>query len=92
MSRWEAERRLDFIEDRLIDLGRINRQDICDYFGITISQASKDLGRYCEQNKRVMYDLHLKAYRWRDEAKAPKPARASTTVRRLVWPIFDPSP
>lgn len=92
MSRWEAERRLDFIEDRLIEAGRINRQDICDYFGITISQASKDLGRYCALNKRVMYDLNLKAYRWREEAKAPKPLRASTTARRAVWGVFPPSP
>ncbi len=44
--RWGVERRLEFIEFRLLWEGGINRADITDRFGVSVPQASKDLGLY----------------------------------------------
>ncbi len=44
--RWGVERRLEFIEFRLLWEGGINRADITDRFGVSVPQASKDLSLY----------------------------------------------
>jgi WYL domain len=43
---WSARQRLEFIEFRLFWDGEINRQEIVDRFGISIPQASADVGAY----------------------------------------------
>jgi len=43
---WSARQRLEFIEFRLFWEGEINRQEVTDRFGISIPQASADLGAY----------------------------------------------
>lgn len=88
MSSWESERRLDFIEDRLIANGRFNRAELVEHFGTSIPQSSVDLRRYCEQNPRVVYDRNMKAYRWTDDGKSPTPVRGSTPARRKAWSTF----
>lgn len=44
--RWGVERRLEFIEFRLFWEGRVNRGDIVDTFGVSVTQASADMNRY----------------------------------------------
>jgi hypothetical protein len=44
--RWGVERRLEFIEFRLLWEGGVNRSDITDRFGVSVPQASKDLSLY----------------------------------------------
>ena len=44
--RWGAERRLEFIEFRLYWEGGIRRADITEKFGVSVPQASADIGAY----------------------------------------------
>jgi hypothetical protein len=44
--RWGVERRLEFVEFRLFWEGRVNRGDIVDKFGVSVTQASADINRY----------------------------------------------
>jgi hypothetical protein len=61
--RWSISRRMEFIELRLYWDGRVNRSDLVDFFGISVPQASNDLGRYMEQApKNMAYDGRTKAY------------------------------
>ena len=43
--RWSIAQRLEFIEFRLVWEGRIKRSDIADRFGVTVQQATVDLGQ-----------------------------------------------
>jgi hypothetical protein len=88
MANWEANRRLDYIEDRLIEDGRVNRSTVIHYFGISAPQATVDFARYCEQNPRVAYNPVMKCYSWIDGTKAPVIVRGSTPARRKVWAMF----
>lgn len=45
-TRWGQERRLAFIDFRLQFEGKLNRVDLCQFFGISIPQASQDLAKY----------------------------------------------
>lgn len=68
--RWGAERRLEFIDFRLLWEGTINRGELVDYFGISIQQASADLARYIElAPNNLAYDKNLKTYRSSDTFK-----------------------
>ena len=61
--RWSTERRLEFIEFRLFWDGRVNRSDLVDFFGISVPQASADLGRYQEvADRNLIYDKRAKSY------------------------------
>src|ERR1700722_3589805 len=61
--RWGVERRLEFIEFRLLWEGGVNRADLIDTFGISVPQASKDLALYQEQAPgNVVYDKSAKRY------------------------------
>jgi len=61
--RWSISRRMEFIELRLYWDGRVNRSDLVDFFGISVPQASNDLGRYMEQApNNMVYDGRTKAY------------------------------
>ena len=61
--RWSVERRLAFIEERLFWLGQVNRTDLVRRFGVSMSQASGDIGRYLARDPPgVSYDKSGKRY------------------------------
>lgn len=61
--RWGVERRLEFIEFRLLWEGGINRSDIIDCFGVSVPQASKDLTLYQGlAPENMIYDRSEKRY------------------------------
>ena len=61
--RWSVEQRLAFIEERLFWLGEVNRGDLIRRFGVSPSQASKDIARYLEHAPRgLVYDKSAKRY------------------------------
>ena len=61
--RWGVERRLEFIEFRLLWEGGINRADITDQFGVSVPQASKDLSLYQSiAPENITYDRSEKRY------------------------------
>lgn len=61
--RWSQERRLRFIEFRLIWEGGINRAEIMEAFDLSVPQASKDLSRYRELAPgNLTYDPSEKRY------------------------------
>ena len=45
-KKWGVEKRLEFIDFRLYWEGRLNRGDLCGYFGVSIPQASGDIAQY----------------------------------------------
>jgi hypothetical protein len=61
---WGQDRRLEFIEFRLLWDGKINRGEVSKYFNVSIQQASLDFGRYMVLAKDNMeYDRREKVYR-----------------------------
>ncbi|NOT20404.1 MAG: WYL domain-containing protein [Sideroxydans sp.] len=63
-GRWGQDRRIEFIEFRLLWDGRINRSELADFFGISIQQASLDFAKYMEVVEGNMeYDRSEKVYR-----------------------------
>jgi hypothetical protein len=61
--RWGVEKRLEFIEFRLLWEGGINRADIMKEFGVSVPQASKDLSLYEERAPgNLVYDRREKRY------------------------------
>jgi len=61
---WGQDRRLEFIEFRLLWDGKINRGEVATYFNVSIQQASLDFARYmvlAEDN--MEYDRSEKVYR-----------------------------
>jgi hypothetical protein len=63
-SKWGQERRLEFIEFRILWDGKINRRELVDFFGISIQQASLDLARYIAlAPENLEYDKRRKIYR-----------------------------
>lgn len=66
-TRWGAERRLEFIDFRLLWEGTVNRGELVSFFGISTQQASADLAKYIEQApENLEYDKNQKTYRVRD--------------------------
>ena len=62
-GRWGQDRRLEFIDFRLLWEGRLNRSDLTTFFRISVPQASLDLSRYQElAPDNLIYDRTLKAY------------------------------
>jgi hypothetical protein len=58
-----VERRLAFIEERLFWLGEVNRTDLVNRFGVSMSQASVDIARYLAlEPPEVVYDKSAKRY------------------------------
>ncbi len=81
---WAAARRIDFIDGRLATYGEIRREHITTAFGVSVMQASKDLGAYRMLYPGVIiYDPKRKLYRPR---RTPyKPRRSiNTTDRQLI--------
>ncbi len=61
--RWGIEQRLEFIEFRLFWEGAINRSDLVNQFGVSVPQASNDLGRYQQlAPHNIVYDKSRKRY------------------------------
>lgn len=61
--RWGVERRMEFIEFRLLWEGGINRSDLVEQFGVSAPQASNDLSQYKESAPdNIIYDLSEKRY------------------------------
>ena len=61
--RWSVERRLAFVEDLLFWRGEVNRTDLVRRFGVSMSQASADIGRYLAlEPAGVGYDKSAKRY------------------------------
>jgi len=61
--RWSIEKRLEFIDFQLFWNGQINRSDIMEKFGVSVPQASKDLGLYQEvAASNINYDRSEKRY------------------------------
>jgi hypothetical protein len=61
--RWGAERRLEFIEFRAFWDGGVNRGEITDRFGVSVPQASSDLGLYQKlAPDNLIYDASQKRY------------------------------
>jgi hypothetical protein len=85
---WFMERRLDWIEDRLVRERRINRADVRAYFGVTLAIATKDVATYSAQSGCVVYDKSEKAF---VPAKGFMPVRHSEAARRNAWLIWDPA-
>lgn len=60
---WSQERRLEFIDFRLLWEGRLNRADLTTFFRISVPQASLDLAKYQEvAPNNMVYDRTQKAY------------------------------
>ena len=63
ISGWSEKQRLLFIERLLFWRGSINRRDLCDHFGISLPQATKDLVSYTTLNAGAcQYDVRRKCY------------------------------
>jgi len=62
-TRWGVERRLEFIEFRLLWEGHFNRADLVNQFGVSIPQASADISQYLEKAPGNMeYSRKAKSY------------------------------
>lgn len=60
---WGQDRRLEFIDFRLLWEGRLNRADIRAFFRISVPQASLDLAKYQEiAPENAYYDRNQKSY------------------------------
>jgi WYL domain len=61
---WGQDRRLEFIEFRLLWEGKINRGEVVKYFNVSIQHASLDFAKYMALAKNNMeYDRREKVYR-----------------------------
>jgi len=61
--KWGQERRLEFIDFRLLWDGKLNRSDLRTSFGISVPQASMDIALYQQMAPRnLSYDKQQKAY------------------------------
>ncbi len=66
-GKWSQDQRLEFIDFRLCWEGKINRSDLCEFFNISVPQASLDITRYKELfPDNVKYDPALKVYQKTD--------------------------
>lgn len=62
--------RLRFIDFLLEQYGTINRSALCNYFGISVPQASNDIRAYLKRApENMVYDNSAKMYRRGDEFK-----------------------
>jgi hypothetical protein len=81
-GRSAVERRLAFIEERLFWLGEVNRTDLVRRFGVSMSQASGDIGRYLAlEPPGVTYDKSVKRY---VAAESFRPVLAAPNAKRFI--------
>lgn len=84
---WGQERRLEFIDYRLLWEGRLNRADLTEFFKISIPQASLDFSAYKERAPdNMVYDRAQKTY-VATEQFVPIFAKADGTqyLNELLW-------
>lgn len=84
-ARWGRDRRLTFIDFRLLWTRRLNRRDLRDFFGISTPQASADIQAYMSKAPGNMaYDASQKVY-MAPESFEPKfvPSSASAFLSEL---------
>ena len=63
MSDWAIERRLDYIDYRLLTAGSLRRGDIMRTFGVSEPQASKDINEFLRlYSDAASYDKSAKQY------------------------------
>lgn len=84
LPRWSIERRLDFIERRLIWDGRINRFDLVIRFGVSPNQATADLKRFEALHPGALsYDTRARTYRAGPGLHAPGEDDVRDLLREL---------
>jgi hypothetical protein len=90
---WGQERRLEFIEFRLLWEGKINRGELVTFFGTSIQQASLDLARYMELAPgNLEYDRSEKVYKARENLNLIFIQRDSQTfLSQLSGPSSGPA-
>ena len=92
-TNWAAERRLDYIDFRLVTDGTIRRSDIIDTFGVSMPQASVDLNRFLVLYPKAMaYDKSAKQYVARKgfttrRGHSANVIRSLTTLRAEGYPL-----
>lgn len=60
---WAADRRLDYIDFRMLTAGHVNRGDLVRTFGVSVPQASKDLQAFMRLYRgSLVYDKAAKRY------------------------------
>lgn len=60
---WIQDRRLEFVDFRLLWEGRLNRSDLTSFFGISVPQASLDIARYLQlAPANATYDRRTRMY------------------------------
>jgi hypothetical protein len=60
---WAADRRLDYVDWRLLVHGEVQRDDISRTFGVSLSQASADIQAFLAAHPRAAdYDKSRKRY------------------------------
>lgn len=85
-NRWGQERRMDFIEFRLLWEGRINRSDLTDFFGVSMPQASADLANYATlAPANLEYDASEKVYK---AGTAFKPIRTDGSAQQYFMHLL----
>jgi hypothetical protein len=63
VASWEAERRLDYIDFRMMTAGTLRREDVMRAFGVSMAQASKDINEFIRQYPdAIAYDKTGKQY------------------------------
>lgn len=61
--RYAIEQRLRFIDFLVAHYGSVNRAALVDYFGISLPQASHDIGDYMKiAAENIVYDKSVKTY------------------------------
>lgn len=84
IPRWSVERRLEFIEHRLIWDGRINRFDLVNQFGISPNQATADLKRFeTLYPGALLYDTRARTYRSGPGLRRPDDKDVQRLLREL---------
>ncbi len=93
---WGQDRRLEFIEFRLLWDGKINRGEVAEFFDISIQQASLDFARYMFlAPENMKYDRSEKVYRAAEEFRpilsAPDTQRYLNELSGLATGTVSPS-
>lgn len=82
---WFLERRLDYIEDMLIQQRSLSTQQVIDYFGVSPRQVGEDIKAYRRTQPHMRWSTTYVAY-----VRLPefKPVRGSTLKRRQAWTLW----
>lgn len=82
---WAAERRLDYIDFRLVTAGTVRRADIMRTFGVSLPQASGDLSHFMRlYRKALLYDKSAKQYVPRHEGYQTRRGFTPNVIRAFA--------